>query len=240
MYSPIANTIEENFNYGTVIFPNEVKNCIISKMNIRQFLRLDYRLSNPILIAGDTESNSNVSLEATENTSNYILGFVVVRNVKELTELSRSSKSTITRFYNKIFQTVATTLSQSSLRKNRGNRSIYLDNESIDIFQSTVDSLALKPSGLSQWNVFPFLMSTTIFYNDFRANLGVGIKKNELENIENDIQNRLAKELDIMRDKINKRIDNPITDCLFGKVILVSPKELMNEKYGCNVFDYIK
>lgn len=239
MYQPISNHINETLTKGLVVLPIEDNMTKVIKMKANQFLAVDYRISNPVLLSNDEESHTNGEIQITDEISNYILGFALVRNVSQMKELKESNKATITRFKNKLLEITTKVLSKSSMRKNRGNRSVYLNIDNIIPLQSTVDSLMLKPANPQDWILIPFLMSTTIFYNNFRANLGVGLKNQELENIKNDVQTRLITEFDIIRDKLNKQLETPINDSLLGKIFLVSPKDIMKENYGQNIFDYV-
>lgn len=239
MYQPVSVTIKEHLNQGIVILPTESKITQINKLLIDQFFALDYRISNATLLSTDAESNVNGEVVASDDVSNYILGFALVRNINSLPELSSAKQATITRFKNKVLETVVQSIAHSSMRKNRGTRATYLERSYLSPEASTLNSIAVKPANPDDWALIPFVTSTTIFYNDFRANLGVGEKNYELENIQNDIQTRLKSNLDSARDKLNKRLAQPISDSLYGRIFLVSPKTVMEDKIIADLFDYV-
>ena len=96
MYQPVANSIKEQLHQGFAILPTEANITKLNKILINQFFALDYRISNPVLLSTDAQSNINGEVVASNNVSPYILGFVLVKNIDNIPELSTFKKSTIT------------------------------------------------------------------------------------------------------------------------------------------------
>lgn len=241
MYKPLANSISENLKQGIAILPAESQPLSIKKIALEQFFAIDYRTSNPVLLAMDSESHTNydpLSISS-DDKSSYILGFAMVRNVETIAELATLPQAAKTRLKNKIFNTIAKTLNVSHVRKNRGQRAVYVNKSGNYPNQATVDAVGVSLKNTSSWQLVPFLISTSIFYNNFRANLRFGEKDSELGSIYNDAQTRLHAELEIVREKLNQKLATPITESLLAKIFLVSPEDIMEEKYVSDIFEYV-
>lgn len=239
MYKPLAETISQTFKQGIAVLPSEAKATVIKKISPAQFFALDYRVSNSALLALDSESHSNGDGLISDEISHYILGFALVRNIQVMPELATVPRTTVTRLKNKIYETMANVFNQSHVRKNRGQRATYIERNGFYPNQTTVNNTGASPANCSDWLLIPFVLSTTIFYNDFRANLRVGEKDGELSNVFNDVQTRLKNELDTVRDNFNKKLATPISGDLLAKVFLVSPNDIMEDKFVSDIFEYV-
>lgn len=246
MYKSLSQNIKSNLNTGWAVLPNETKNVMIKKMQWQTFEALDYRISNPINIASDKESIITGDLFEQEGRASYMMGFIVIKDLKQMSEIATMNLGTQTRYKNKLMETIINTLSRSEIRKKRGNRSVFVSNELNSLEQYQNNELLNKIQWDSavdkrEWIVVSFIISTSVFFNNYRVSTGIGNNPTEQEIVKEDIEYRLKNEIDNLVAKINNKLVNQISEDIYAGLCLVAPDIVLNDSTTANsLLDYLE
>ncbi|MEG1036668.1 MAG: hypothetical protein RSN61_21280 [Chryseobacterium sp.] len=238
----MSKHIVEGIQKGYSLLPTEGERTLMVKVPFKNFLAIDYRQSNHTLVSADTESVVAPFEAGLTHASNYVMGFAVVRNPAAIAEFAQSSRATTTRIRKKIIETLATVLSDVRVPQNRGHRSVFIESENKDGFTDIAP--ILKMVGVtgqvnSEYMVLPFFVSTSVFFNNYRAKIGVGNAVGGKALLKDDTMRRMPNAFAEVEAKINRRLPNPLTSSLFVGLVLASPEHIMNDSvYKTDVLDY--
>ena len=160
-------------NEGTANFPSELGNYS-SECNVRQFLLQCSRLYSKVAMF---HQRDNFEVNLNHYSSNEIFGI----NIKFKPNMSLEDfvkKESDNE--NDFFKTLLQIISYSDMYRKRGNRAVFLTYFS----RKNVDGEDVL--------VAKAVVSTTIFYNDYRATLGFPSNEDEMNNCIENIYNKLC------------------------------------------------
>lgn len=244
MYKAMSKHIIEETQKGYALMPTEGEVTFLSKVAFKNFLAIDYRYSNNVLVSGDTQSIVAPYEANQTHDSNYVMGFAVVRKPTQMSEFAQSTRATTTRVRKKIVETLAEVLSDVRIPQNRGRRSVFIETERKDGFvdiEEIMKSVGLDPTKnpKDEYLVLPFFVSTSVFFNNFRAKVGVGNSANATTLIKDDVMRRLPKAFAEVEEKLNRRLASPISSSLFVGIVLASPSHISDEAiFKASLLDY--
>lgn len=170
MYKAL-NNIEEVEAYfeecGTAVFPN-TGGLSVDNITLKNFFRLDYRISNPRLLSLDEETKVSGGPFSQTQFANYIFGVVVVGDVLPEDPCSLVVGDAMQDVYAEIKRRVAVALSHSNKENLSGDMAVFVGDSEFasDYLDITEDNFPKNTL------VFPFFMSTSVFYNPYRVTLG--------------------------------------------------------------------
>ncbi len=244
MYKAMSKHIIEETQKGYVLMPTEGEVTLLNKVAFKNFLAIDYRYSNNVLVSGDAQSIVAPYEPNQTHDSNYVMGFAVVRKPAQMSEFAQSTRATTTRVRKKIVETLAEVLSDVRIPQNRGRRSVFIETERKDGFvdiEEVMKSVGLDPTKnpKDEYLVLPFFVSTSVFFNNFRAKVGVGNSANVTTLIKDDVMRRLPKAFAEVEEKLNRRLATPITSSLFVSIVLASPAHIADDSvFKTSLLDY--
>lgn len=235
MYKPLTQNISDRLTKGFVILPTEGEITKIPKLPFKAFAQIDFRYSNNEAIQKDGQSIIEPFEQNLTHDSNYVMGFAVIRNISYMDEFAQSSRATMTRLRNKIAEVMAETVSRCGIPRNRGFRAVYVEREPVELYerptQDVMKAVGLNPSvdNARDYSVVPFLMSTTVYFNNFRAKIGVGNSWNGPELVRGDIMRHLSGALNEIMTKANRRLTTPVTQDILLGVVVASPSHIASD-----------
>lgn len=243
MYKPLSHHIKQHMNKGYVVIPTELETVKIPKVSFNSFLVMDYRYSNNENVTNDSETIVSPYEENVEHKSNYLMGFAVIKNISFLDELSNISIGSMSRIRRKITETISRVVSSCEVPRNRGYRSAYVEREFNGYYSipsdDIMESLGIDPSSAKEYLVVPFFISTTVYFNNFRAKTGVGNNISSQSLVHQDINRRLPIAMSDLVNKINRRLPKKINESLLSGIILASPEHIIDDSpYMSSIMDY--
>lgn len=220
MYKALNNIdeIEAFFEeLGVAVFPNS-GGSVVEKISLKNFFRLDYRVSNPRLLSLDDETKVTGGPFSQNKFANYIFGVAIVGDVVPEDPFSLISKSDMDNVYNSIRNKVALSLSHSNKEKVSGDMAVFVGSP-----ESVTNYLDVSDSFPKNTLVLPFFLSTSVFYNPYRVTVGAMNNDEEKQNI-----------LDSLIPNFTRQFGN--NDCVIS-LLALNPEET-KEMQDC--FDSIE
>lgn len=167
---------------GTFSLPVQGESLIVQDESLSKFLALDYRISNPRLLSGDIQNKITGDSFSQSKISNYVVGVAGIE--VDLAKVPYADYAVLRNSLGIFRSKLCGVLASCDVTGVRGSVAAFVSDTDLN------DSLDVSVSAHHYY--VPFLISTSVFYNNYRATIGFGNQEADLVKIKESIVKRLG------------------------------------------------